>query len=383
MITEARSKPGTAAQEQGLPEVVQQTEPSPAPEIRIGKGLAELETAGTKTAAEVFTMTLGQETIPLLPLKTWSQLDVFKWRVRGILAGTPAGLEITPEHVKMAGETVSTQDPEGCEKLERAFNQWLALERQAVQAAKQQAQTAAPQECSSSPEDEPLGYEVHLDKMGQPHIRCFEGKETIADVAVTVPGLGSLITQGLMRKPANWKIGALRDWLELDGQVFKFKDGGGNISELEKILNERYRPTAEGGSTQDVLVRANPASPSGFDIQFPAAANGLAENKPRHLDVEAMELLSDPRRCHVLRKGILVKLLAPNLIFKQKTADGGERPLECCQENTVVLGEDGQQKVIDLSQPVSHLGLGASELTAIFNHPAINRRARMSMSSPG
>jgi hypothetical protein len=33
--------------------------------------------------------------------------------------------------------------------------------------------------------------------------------------------------------------------------------------------------------------------------------------------------------------------------------------------------------MIDLSQPVSLLNLGAKELSAIFNHPAVNRRARL------
>ena len=79
--------------------------------------------------AEVFTMTLGGETINLLPLRNWSQLDVYKWRARGKLPGTPAGLEITFDHVKVAGETVSIKDPEGTVKLQKLLNEWLALAR--------------------------------------------------------------------------------------------------------------------------------------------------------------------------------------------------------------------------------------------------------------
>jgi len=130
---------------------------------------------------------------------------------------------------------------------------------------------------------------------------------------------------------------------------------------------------AAGG---DVKVFLNPASASGFDIQFPATANGLAENKRRHLDVEAMGLLSDPQRCRVLRKGIIVKLVPPTFLFLQKTSDGGERHLDPSPENTLcVAGEDGQVKRLDLSQPVSHLGFGVTELAALFNHPSINRLA--------
>ena len=107
---------------------------------------------------------------------------------------------------------------------------------------------------------------------------------------------------------------------------------------------------------------SNPVSPTGFDIQFPAIASGLAENRSRHLDAGAMELLSDPYRCRVLRKDIIVKLMPPNLIFTRKTPDGGEYPLDSIPENiTSVTGEDGQKKTIDLSQPVSHLGLGTTE----------------------
>jgi hypothetical protein len=40
-----------------------------------------------------------------------------------------------------------------------------------------------------------------------------------------------------------------------------------------------------------------------------------------------------------------------------------------------VAGEDGQVKRLDLSQPVSHLGFGVTELAAVFNHPSINRIA--------
>jgi hypothetical protein len=128
----------------------------------------------------------------------------------------------------------------------------------------------------------------------------------------------------------------------------------------------------------DVAVFANPASPTGFDIQFPASPNAFVENRKRHLNEETIELLQDNERCHVLRRGIIAKLSPPNLIFKLKTADGGECYLEPGLETTVcVVGEDGQEKTVDLSQPVDLLKVGVPELTAVFNHPAINRRARL------
>ena len=358
--------------------VLDPTTPAPqsAREITIGKARVPAELNGRPTTVEIFIMTLGGESIYLAPLKTWSQLDVYKWRVQGKLPATPAGLEVAADHVKVAGATVYTNEPDGCEKLERAFNDWLALERQTLETAKQKAQPPPPPHpVTTAPQGESFRFQVELDKTGQPHIRCFEGKDEAANVAVTVPGLNSLFTQGLMRRPAAWKIGALRDWLELDGTLLELKNGNSALTELERILNERYLPNteADGG---DVKVFLNPASSSGYDIQFPATANGLAEDKRRHLDVEAMELLSDPQRCRVLRKGIIVKLVPPNFLFLEKTSDGGERHLDPGPENTLcVAGEDGQVKRLDLSQPVSHLGFGVTELAALFNHPSINRVA--------
>ena len=98
-------------------------------------GLAE-----TGKEAPIFMMTLGGETIDLLPLRNWSQLDIYKWRARGKLPGTPAGLEITFDHVKVAGETVLTKDPEGAAKLQRLLNEWLALERGTFELAQKRAQ---------------------------------------------------------------------------------------------------------------------------------------------------------------------------------------------------------------------------------------------------
>jgi hypothetical protein len=347
----------------------------PQPEIRIGKCCVPAEVEGQMTELELFTMTLGEEAIYLLPLRTWSQLDVHKWRAQGKLPGTPPGLDIALNQVKMGGECVALNDPEGCQKLEAAFNGWLALERQALEEARKKAEPAS-EPAASSTEPEALRFQVDLDKTGQPHIRCLEGKETVGDVACNGPGITSLLNEGLMRKPANWKVGALRDWVELDGKMFRLKEGKEGLAAFERTLNERYHP-GEDGQGQHVKVFPNPASTTGFDIQFPAIDNGLIENRRRHLDPDAMQLLSDPHRCRVLRRGLLVKFTPPTFHFKQQTPDGGESDLDPTPENTVwVRGKDRQQRLIDLSQPFSHLGLDATGLAAIFNHPSLCRRVR-------
>jgi hypothetical protein len=105
--------------------------------ITIGKTVVLSESG---KAARIFTMTLDGETIDLLPSRNWSQQDVYKWRARGKLPGNLAGLEITPDHVKLAGETVLTNDPEGAAKLQRLLNEWLALELGAFELAQKRAQ---------------------------------------------------------------------------------------------------------------------------------------------------------------------------------------------------------------------------------------------------
>jgi hypothetical protein len=96
-----------------------------------------------------------------------------------------------------------------------------------------------------------------------------------------------------------------------------------------------------------------------------------------------LELLQDPNKCGLLPKGLVIKLSRPNLIFKEKTPDGGERYLEKGAGNTVrVSGDDGRERIIDLSQPVNYLRLSAVELTAVFNHPSINQHSKQAPPSP-
>jgi hypothetical protein len=67
------------------------------------------------------------------------------------------------------------------------------------------------------------------------------------------------------------------------------------------------------------------------------------------------------------------------LIFKLKTPDGGERYLDEGPENKVSMkGDDGEVNFIYLSQPVNYARLTAMDLTAVFNHPAINQHSRIS-----
>src|SRR5262245_54739455 len=68
-------------------------------EIKIGTKIATFDFSGKTSNVEVFTMTLGGETIQLLPQKNWTQLDSYKWSAQGKLPGQPSGLEIGLDHV--------------------------------------------------------------------------------------------------------------------------------------------------------------------------------------------------------------------------------------------------------------------------------------------
>jgi hypothetical protein len=331
--------------------------------------------------AGIFTMTLAGETIDLLPLRDWGQLDAYKWRARGKLPGTPAGLEVTPDHVKVTGEKVLINDPEGAAKLQRLLNDWLILERGTFELAQKRAQpkrTLVTQEAPPRPEELVPRFQVQADQKGQVHINCVQGKETLATIGLNQLGFNSLFNQGLMHKPRSLKVGALHDWVELDGELCSFEKGKNDAAKLERVLNERYLSAAALGQGKEVVVFPNAASSTGFDIQFPAKMGGTVESRRRPLNEEALVLLQDPEKCGLLPKDLVIKLSRPNLIFKRKTPDGGERYLNARPENAVtVIGDEGEVTVIELFKPVNYLHLTAVELTAVFNHPAINQHSKV------
>jgi len=335
---------------------------------------------------EVFKITSGNESIVLVPLRNWEQLDIHKWVPRGKLPESPPGLEVTKDHVKLGGEVVHNSDPEGCAKLDKIFAEWLAKEKETFDLARKHAQAkpaaVVHEEAPAAPAR--MHFQVALDKTGQPHVRCVQGKEVLAEIGLNQSGFKSLFSQGLMRKPHALLVGALHDWLELDGHLFSFEKGKNDSARLEAMLNEHYLPAVTPGEGKDIVMFANPASATGFDIQFPVMVAGVRESKRRPLNDETLELLQDPIKCGLLNKDIVIKLTRPNFVFKLKNPDGGERYLDSCPENMVVAtDEDGREKLIDLSHPVGYSHLSTSELTAVFNHPAIHKHGKAATGTRG
>ena len=179
---------------------------------------------------------------------------------------------------------------------------------------------------------------MEVDKEGQVHIHCLQGKETLATIGLNLPGFNSLINQGLMHKPHALQVGALHDWVELDGEFFSFEKGNNDAGKLEKALNDRYLSTAALGQGKEVVVFTNAASPTGFDIQFAARVGGVIDHRRRPLNEESLGLLQAPEKCGLLPKDLVIKLSPPSLIFKRKTPDGGERYLDEGPENIVTGG---------------------------------------------
>jgi len=371
-----------------LPPLFPADAPSPPqnsarPEIKIDRAIAVFDLGGKTSSVEVFTMTVGDETIELLPQKNWTQLDRYKWSAQGKLPGQPSGLEIGLDQVHFAGQTLSPRDKEACANLERLLNDWLALEREsAMKKASTQLPVTAP-EPPAQPDPAALRFRVEVDKRGQVHVHCVQDKQLLASIGLSTPGFNSLVQQGFMRKPRAFHTGVLHDWVELDGELCSFEKGKNDAARLEQILNERYLPSAASSHKKEVLVLVNAASATGFDIQFPAIVAGVPGSHRQHLDEQSLELLQDKQHCGLLHPEIIIKLIAPNLVFKRRTPEGGEQYLACHPDNLVILtDEDGHQKKIDLSQPVNFLHLTAPELTAVFNHPSVCRHSKNSPGRP-
>lgn len=363
-----------------MSELRAQASPAASPErITVGRTAMFLPDEREVT---LFTLTLEGETISLLPLRNWSQLDQYKWRARGKVPGTPVGLEITHDYVKVASEVVSTQDPEGPAKLQKLLNEWLAATAWGTPPPPplEASPPAAAPEVPARAEDLAPHFRVEVNKLGQVLISCYQNKELLETIGLNLPGLTNLISQGLMHKPRSLQVGALHDWIELDGEFFSFGKGQNDAARLEATLNARYRSTAALGRGREVVVFANAASPTGFDILFAAKVGGVIDHRRRPLNEQSLGLLQDYDRCGLLPKDMVIKLSPPNFIFKRKTPDGGERYLDEGPESLVtVTGPRGEITMVDLSRPVNYSRLTAPELTAVFNHPAVNQHSQASI----
>jgi hypothetical protein len=242
------------------------------------------------------------------------------------------------------------------------------VEQERLEVVKKDAdrKLAAPSKNTApQPEQPRLHFDVEMDKIGQVHIRCIAGKETVATIGLTVAGFQSLVNQRLLRKPDSLKVGVLHDWVELEGVVYSFQNENNDGTKLARALNENFLAASALHHGESVVVFENAANATGLELQFAARVGGLPDHQRRALDQATLELLQDPDRCGLLQPGIVVKFAPPYVTFKRRTADGGEEYLCREPQNQLrVRDANGNEKLIDLSQPLDYMRLSAAELTS-------------------
>src|SRR5438067_393443 len=171
------------------------------------------------------------------------------------------------------------------------------------------------------PQPDPIAlrFRVEVDKRGQVHVHCVLDEETGASIGLSTAGFNRLVQQGFLRKPRAFHAGVLHDWVELDGDLCSFENGKNDAARLEQILNERYLPSGTASRGKEVLVLVNAASAMGFDIQFAAIVGGVPGSQCHHLNEQSLELLQDKVDSGLLYDGIIIKLIACNIIFMRRT----------------------------------------------------------------
>ncbi len=296
----------------------------------------------------VFTLSFAGETIFLDPGTPWVKADTYKWIARGIIE-QPQSFHVEADGtVEINGEKISLHDPVGTARLELEINKHHDLPA----ARKESAAEIAPGTATAAahPPDRVV-FHVRLDQLGHLHIDCCAGEER---TATSLRGLSSLIQNGLMLKPGQLHVDPLQRHVEIDGVLFECNEAGAR--QLETALNYSYAPALKDSRETPILVRENPASPTGFDIRFEMLRAGARVEVKGHLSEEKLEILQDPTRSNLLKPGILLRLTPPFLIVRRRRPDGGE------------------EKVPELPD-LQYLRSTAIELQQLLNHPLVRRGA--------
>src|SRR5216117_3402698 len=178
-------------------------------------------------------------------------------------------------------------------------------------------------------------------------IGCLQGAERME---TSLRGLSTLVQNGVMLKPANLHIDQLQRGVEIDGVRFESSEAGAR--QLEETLNARYAPTLKVDQENAVEIRDNPASPTGFDINFVTIRVGARFDVKGHLTQDLLDILQNPTKSDLLQPGIVLRLSPPHLIVRRKRPDGGEERIP---------------EILD----VHYLRATAPQIQQFFNHPLI------------
>lgn len=297
----------------------------------------------------VFTLSLDKEMVILEPGKTWSQVDHYKWVVRGLIE-EPQMLHVFPDgSVEINSEKISITDLAAAEKLEHQINK----RHTPTGAHKPQASTlsgiaSAP---AAPPTPDPRRFRVRLDHLGHVLIEWGHGSDR---EETGLRGIATLIANGLIRKPDHYRVDPMQRAIEMDGVRFECNEAG--VKRLEEALNTRYAPSSRGNKTVAIEIKENLAASIGFDIHFQTTHTGVVHEIKGHLSQELLDILQDPLKCHLLQPGIHLLLTPPYLLIRRRRPDLGE------------------EKIPELPD-VNFLRSNAVQLQQVFNHPLMRKGA--------
>lgn len=223
-------------------------------EKRIQAGTRHSDYKGTT----VFTLGLDKEVVMLEPGKTWTQLDHYKWVVRGIIE-PPQSLNIFQDgSIEINTEKINIADPAGPAKLENQINKHAPTVAQKSGPARAASQPVVARLLPGKPR-----FRVKLDHWGHLVIDWGEG---IDREETGLRGLSTLIANGLIRKPGTFHVDPLQRGIEIDGVNYDCSEAG--AKRLEAALNSRYAAPRRTDKAVAVEIKENHAASTGFDIHF-------------------------------------------------------------------------------------------------------------------
>lgn len=293
-----------------------------------------------------FLLKNGNEEITLQPGKAWAQLDLYKWVTRGLIE-EPSGFHVLHGGaVQIHGEQINPLDPGGVVRLEEKINQHT--ESPALKATAR-APTKEPPAVVEASSTNKVSFKVRLDKLGHLMVASIHAGERIE---TGIRGLESFVRNGLMLKPRSIHIDPLLAFVEIDG--LRFDSNAAGAAALENRLNTFYAPVLQGNGHAAIEIKANPASPSGFDIHFVTVRAGARFDIKGHLSQENLDILQDQVRCQLLNPGIVLRISPPHLVIRQRRPNGSE---------------DRLSELPD----IHYLHVTAAEMQRVLNHPLIRR----------
>jgi hypothetical protein len=290
-----------------------------------------------------YTLSYGEESVPLEPGKPWQKIDTFKWVTRGLIE-EPQSFHVHPDGaVELNAERISLQDPEGITKLEHEINKHHAP------SIAHHPPTISSAAAAENDEPVKVKFKVKFDHLGHLMIACTRGHERME---TGLRGISGLVQGGFMIKPGELRVDPLQRAVEIDGTRFDCSEEGAR--QLEERLNAQYAPELKPDDHHLILVRDNPASATGYDVEFSSVHGGAKLEVKGHLSQARLDILQDRARCDLLRPQILLRLSPPYLLVRRRRSDGGE-------ERIPEIGD------------VHYLRTTAAELQQVLNHPLVRR----------